>query len=127
MAEMCGPHPRAENALQRRDWPTLRRCLELARPIAAVLKEPRRAHFMGHIAFLAAQADYREGRFSDCEQHLTEAAGHTERAQAPDQHVRMAGVHRLRGDLCFDRGQASQAAGCFRDAVASDQTWATTR
>jgi tetratricopeptide (TPR) repeat protein len=119
----CDAHIReAQRALQGRDWPTLRRCIELARPIAAGLTEPRRAHFLGHIAFLSAQADYREGRFADCEEHLTEAAYQTVRAQAPDLNLQLANVHRLRGDLCFDRGQASQAADHFRAAVASDQT-----
>jgi tetratricopeptide (TPR) repeat protein len=112
----------AQNALQRRDWPTLRRRLELGRSAAARLKEPKRAHFLGHIALLAARADYREGRFSDCEEHLTEAAGYIERAQFPDRHLQIAEVHRLRGDLCFDAGTTSQAVDCFRDAVASDQT-----
>jgi tetratricopeptide (TPR) repeat protein len=107
--------------LQCRDWGLAREHLEAARTGAEALKEPVRSQMLGDVKLMEANADYREGRCSDCEERLKEAAGHIERAQAPDRHLRMAEVHRLQGELSFDLGRTPLAVDHFRQAVASSQ------
>lgn len=118
----CTHLNQAHQAFKQRNWPALQRALELLREPAGRLSGPLRSHFLGHAALLEAHADYLHNRLDDCRTHLDEAVCHIVNAQAPDEHLRMAEVHRLRGDLCFDLGRTDEAADHFRSAVASDQS-----
>ena len=115
------------NALKRNDWPGVRRQLQLARPAAERLKGKMRSHFLAHIERMTAQADYRDGKFADCEEHLKQAAAHIEEVTACDMHMQLAEIDRLYGDLCIDRGQGQEATEHFRKAVASGQSMGTRR